>query len=165
MLALLSRIVCTIFIANLHAFHVSVCEIHHNEKAQSLEISIKIFIDDLQLSIKNQGNTAFDLSNIQNKDSTSIHLKNYIVDRFNIQINSKQIELKFVGYELKEYEILCYLEAKDIDIIETIEIENSLLMELFDNQINLNHFQYKNEMKSFKSTKEKKSAIIETTGW
>ena len=42
-----------------HPFHVSVCEIYHNSKTNSLEISMKLFTDDLELSIQQKGHADF----------------------------------------------------------------------------------------------------------
>lgn len=70
-----------------------------------------------------------------------------------------------MGFEFKEHEILCFLEAKSIDVFETIEIENSILMELFDDQINLTHIKYKGEMKSIKTTRGMRFGVIDVSGW
>lgn len=165
MLILLSRIYCTIIIANLHAFHVSVCEVYHNADTHSLEISMKIFIDDLELAIKNQGINDFSLVTTNDKYIIDFQLEKYIKDQFKIKVNSKEANLKFVGFEFKGYEILCYLEATRIDEINSVEIENSILLELFDSQINLTHFQYKDKMKSIKTTRDMRSGIIDVSEW
>ena len=46
-------------LAKVHPFHVSVCEIYHNDKTNALEITLKIFIDDFELSIQNRGHEDF----------------------------------------------------------------------------------------------------------
>ncbi len=165
MIALLPQIFGAIIIANLHTFHVSVCEVNYNLNTHSLEISMKIFIDDLQLSINNQGNDEFKLDRTYDKKTTNLHLKNYLKDRFKIKINAKQIDLNFLGFKFKEHEILCFLEVKSIEDFETIEIENSILLELFDDQINLTHIKYKDEMKSIKTTRGMRSGIIDVSEW
>ena len=80
-------------------------------------------------------------------------------------IGKKEINLEFVGFEFDEDAVLCYLEGKKIKKINSIEINNTLLTEVFDDQINLTHFQYKDEMKSIKTVKDQPSGLIDTSGW
>jgi hypothetical protein len=165
MLLQFTRYFYFILISNLHPFHVSICEVYYNPKTQSLEISMKIFIDDLELAIQNQGNTEFKLINSNDNNFNKTPLKSYITDRFMIKTNSKTIDLDLVGYEFENDAILCYFEGKKIKDINVIEIENSIISEVFDDQINLTHFQYNGEMKSIKATKGSTTGIINTSGW
>ena len=165
MLLLFARYFCFILISNLHPFHVSICEVYHNPKTQSLEISMKIFIDDLELAIQNQGNVEFELVNLTDKNFNKTPLQSYITDRFKIKTNAKAVTLEMVGYEFDNDAILCYFEAKKIKRIHVIEIENTIISEVFNDQINLTHFQYNGEMKSLKATKDNPTGIINTSGW
>ena len=121
MLLMIGRYFCFILISNLHAFHVSVCEVYHNSNTHSLEISIKIFIDDLELAIQNQGNADFTLVSFNKKNVSDTPLKKYITDRFKIKINSNPIELNLVGYEINDDAVLCYFEGKKIKKIRFME--------------------------------------------
>lgn len=159
---LFARYFYFILISNFHPFHVSVCEVYHNPKTNSLEISMKIFIDDLELALQNQGNDQFRL--VDSNDNNA-HLKNYITKQFKINIDSKAVALEFVGYEFEDDVILCYFEANKIKQIQEIEIHNGIIMEVYDDQINLTHFQYKDEMKSLRASKDDTSGIINTSGW
>ncbi len=165
MLLLITRLFSTILISNVHPFHVSVCEVYHNDKTQSLEISMKIFIDDLELAIQKQGNSNFKLLESEDQESIKNQLGSYLKKKFEIKYNSRKVSLEFLGFEYNNYSVLCYLEGKKIKIINSIEIKNAIITELFDDQINLIHFQYKGEMKSFQATKENPVGIIETSNW
>lgn len=160
-----ARFFYIVLISNLHPFHVSICEVYHNPKSQSLEISMKIFIDDLELAIQNQYNAEFKLVNLKDNSSIKTTLKSYITDRFKVKIDSKVIELDLVGFEFDNDAILCYFEGKKIKKINVIEIENTIISEVFNDQINLTHFQYNGEMKSLKATKDNPTGIINTSGW
>jgi hypothetical protein len=165
MLLMIGRHFCFILILNLHPFHVSVCEVYHNSNTLSLEISMKIFIDDFELAIQNQGNTEFKLVNVNEKIIDNSPLKKYIIDRFNLKIDGKSIDLDLVGFEIDDDAVLCYFEGKNIEKIHEIEIYNAIISEVYDDQINLTHFQYNEEMKSFQTTKDNTKAILNTSGW
>lgn len=165
MLLMIGRYFCFILISNLHPIHVSVCEVYHNSNTLSLEISMKIFIDDLELAIQTQGNTEFKLVNANEKIIDDSPLKKYITDRFNLAIDGKPIDLDLVGFEIDDDAVLCYFEGKNIKKIHEFEIYNAIISEVYDDQINLTHFQYKGEMKSFQATKDNAKAILNTSGW
>jgi len=165
MLLMIGRYFCFILISNLHAFHVSVCEVYHNSNTQSLEISIKIFIDDLELAIQNQGNAEFKIVSVNKNNINNAPLKKYITDRFKVKINSNPIELDLVGYEINDNAVLCYFEGKKIKKIHNVEIDNAIISEVFDDQINLTHFQYNGQMKSFQASKDNTKVILNTSGW
>ena len=165
MLSMIGRIFCLILICNIHPFHVSVCEVYHNSETQSLEITMKIFIDDLELAVRNYGEKAFNLVDIDEKHIQNEPLKKYLTAHFKISINEKPVRLEMVGSEFDGDAILCYLEAKKVRKIEGIEIDNAIITEVYADQINLTHFQYRGEMKSFQATKEQTKGIIDASNW
>ena len=50
-----------VFLGFFHPFYVSVTEINHNAKSKTIEISTKIFFDDLERDIENESKTSFDI--------------------------------------------------------------------------------------------------------
>jgi len=148
-----------------HPFHVSVCEIYHNADTKSLEISMKIFIDDLELSIQKDSAENFKLIEVSPEEIDKKYIESYLIKRFKIKINGEIAELDFLGFEIDNDAILCYLEKMKVKKIELIEINNSIITEVYDDQINLTHFQYKDEMKSVKATKSNTISLIDTSGW
>jgi len=151
--------------AILHPFHVSVCEIYHNEQAKSLEISMKIFIDDFELAIQKDGAEDFQLLDVSGDLVDPKKIEAYLKKRFQIKVNGEKIAQNFLGFEFDNDAVLCYLEHTRVKKIDNIEIDNSIITEVYDDQINLTHFQYKGEMKSVKATKDNTTGIINTTNW
>lgn len=159
-------VIINIFITSIiHPFHVSVCEIYHNENTSSLEISMKIFMDDFELSIQQNGVPGFKLIDEDPEKVEKTHIDSYLKNHFNLKINGHFADLNFLGFEFDDNAILCYMESKKVKKINSIEINNSMLTEVYDDQINLTHFQYKDEMKSLKATKENTIGIINTSNW
>ena len=165
MLLVIARYIYVFFSISIHPFHVSVCEVYYNEKTHSLEISMKIFTDDLELSIQKEGNNEFSLIDANPEKVEKSTIASYLIDKFEIGINGKKIDLDFIGFEFDGNATLCYFEARKIRRIDKIEINNSIITEVFDDQINLTHFQYKEEMKSVKATKGNTVGLIDTSSW
>jgi len=161
MLVLSLRYLCIILISKVHPFHVGVCEIFHNSDTQSLEISMKFFIDDFEVALQQNGYSDY----ILNDSSDAEFINQYLKNRFIITVNKQKLSLKMVGFEIQEDAVLCYLEVKNIKEISQVEILNSVMMELFEDQINLTHFQYKGNMKSIQATKDQPTGTIDTSTW
>lgn len=154
-------LLCKFLAASLHPFHVSVCEIYHNEKDKSLEISLKLFIDDFELSIQKSGNPAFKLMDTNPKQVDKKSIGIYLNDHFKIKVNSKPVQLSLLGFEFRDESILCYLEGTNIPAIQNLELVNSVVTEVYVDQINLSHLQINEKMKSLKTTRENTAAIVE----
>jgi hypothetical protein len=152
---------CIILFSKIHPFHVSVCEIFHNSDSKTLEISLKIFIDDFELAIHQNGNNDFILSDATDKKI----LWEYLADQFIIEVNDRNIPLSIVGFELRNDAVICYIMAQGIYEIDKLRLENKVLTEVFEDQINLTHFQYKGEMKSLQTSGEIPFGMIDTSSW
>ncbi len=146
-----------------HAYYVSVCEIYHNSNTKSLEISIKIFADDLELALRNNGNP--DVIVVEEKPDPALKdmLQKYLNERFIISIDKKATRLQIIGYEFDDDVLLCYLEIKDVPKIGLIEVHNNIIAEIYEEQINLTHFQYQGKMKSLKTTRYDPAGVINTS--
>lgn len=149
----------------LHPFHVSVCEIYHNSKTKTLEVSLKIFTDDLELAIQKGGNSNFQLLDQSADQIDEKQIGKYVSEKFKVSINNRQEDLTFLGFEFDQDAVLCYFESGKIKKISEVEIRNSLMTEIFDDQINLTHFQYQDEMKSLKTSKEVPLGKIDASNW
>jgi hypothetical protein len=148
-----------------HAYYVSVCEIYHNPKANSLEISMKIFVDDLELAIQKSGRNEFVILDNSNKEEVENEIENYLAERLIIEIDSKITDKELIGYELDNDVLMCYVEIKKVKDFNKIKIRNSIITEVYSEQINLTHLQFKERLKSLKTTKSEPEGFIDVSTW
>jgi len=121
----------------LHPFYVSVTDISHNQKTKSLEISSKIFFDDLESDIEKENNLRIDILKPQNKELVNNLIAKYLKKHIQIKVNGKITSLKYLGYEIQEEAIWCYLEIENINKVNLIEVDNNVLYNLHKEQINM----------------------------
>lgn len=123
----------------LHDFHLSKAEIHFNAESQSLEISLHLFIDDLELAIRNQGMANPYISTSKETANADSLISVYLNQHFKIEVDGKLVNLHFLGKENSDdlLAIWCYLEGEQIADPRTIKLQNRLLVELFDDQKNI----------------------------
>ena len=132
----------------IHPYHVSVCDIVYNQEAQAIQISQRIFLDDLEEALQLSND---DPKFILMEDSTTSHqyLEAYFQEHFTLVINGDQAAYDFLGGEIEDDAIWCYIEVAEVSKLESIALTSTLLTEVFDDQKNLVHFKVSGDKKSF----------------
>ncbi len=121
-----------------HPFFVSVADINHNAKTRSLEISVRIFTDDFEKTLrKNNPSAKVDLLHPTDKITIDKMVKTYIYNHLQINIDGKFQYLNYVGYEQIEESIWCYFEIPNIVSIKKISLDDTVLYDFQPKQINM----------------------------
>lgn len=144
----------------LHPIHVSVTEIEYSEKNKSLQITTRIFIDDLESSIRKQVNQeSLDLIDPKNGSTTDQLISAYLKEHFKVLIDGKLARINYLASEREEPAIICYLEIENVKKLKTIEVTNTVIQETHEDQSNLVHITYKGPVKSYRLVREKPTDI------
>ena len=127
--------------APAHEFHLSKCQIEYSESDQALQIMLHVYLDDLEEALRQQGADKLFLCTDKEHEKAEKYLFRYLQQRINMVVNEQAVEYEFVGKEQSDdlQAVWCYLEVTNIDTVESIEIKNNLLMEVFDDQKNVVH--------------------------
>ena len=125
--------------ASVHEFHVSKCEVEYQQAERSVQISLQLFIDDLESALKNTGSEALFLCTKKEHPKANTFIKEYLATVLKIEIDGKDMIYEYLGKEMSDdlAAVWCYLEILDTDIHQSFSIENRVLMETFDDQKNL----------------------------
>ena len=115
--------------ATHHPIYVSVTEIEHNAKENTLEISCKIFTGDLEAVLRKNNKIKVDLLAPTDKKAMEVLVNNYIQQHLKITVNEKPVLLSFVGYEQNEETIQSYFQVDEIKKIKSMEITDNILYE------------------------------------
>ena len=133
-----------------HPFFVSVTEINHNAGDKNLEISCKIFTDDFETALTKSTGSKIDLFNPRDKQLAEKQIAAYIKKHLIIKLDSKPVNLEFVGFERENEALWSYLQVANTSAPKKVEINNDLLYDAFDQQINLMHISVGGNRKSAK---------------
>jgi len=125
------------YTALIHPFFVSMTDINYNSKDKELEISVRIFTDDLENTLRKYHNTKIDIIHPQDQQQMNDFVNNYIQKHLQLQVNGQTVQLNFVGYEEQSESIWSYFEVKDISAVQKVSITNSLLHDYNTNQVNM----------------------------
>jgi hypothetical protein len=143
-------IICIFHISAVskHDFHTSLTEINYNSKTSSLELSVRVFTDDLELTLTNLNKGK--LVKIEDPDAVVDPLiEQYI--RKNLALVSPEKEVKFGKFYGKEKEAdatWLYLEVFDCKQIRNFTIYNNIMQEMFSDQTNLVNITVGNQKKT-----------------
>jgi len=120
-------------------YFISMTEIQHNKVAKTLEVSVRIFTDDLEKAIRKNYKAKVDLLNDAEKTNTDRLLKEYISSHVKLKVDGKDALLNYIGFEAQEGSIWSYFEIKDVASVRSLEVWNTILHDTQDKQVNFIH--------------------------
>ncbi|WMI64330.1 peptidase E [Aestuariibaculum sp. YM273] len=121
----------------VHKYYISVTQINYVEEKQSVQIISRIFIDDFEKLLRERYDENITLAGQNESESVDAYMEKYLKDKLVIKINGEPANLNFIG---KAYDVdiaKCYLEIENVKHIETIEITNEVLFDVFSEQQNI----------------------------
>ena len=141
----------------LHPYHVSVCEIVIGTEAPTLQITHRMFTEDLELALRRHTE---DPSLLMIEDSSVVMsaLKSYFQKNFSLRVNDENKDYVFLRFEIEDDLTWCFLEVAEVRDLKLLHVQNSLLLDLFDDQKNLLHVKSGMLKKSYLLDKETVSA-------
>ena len=119
---------------SVHKFYVSVNQIDFVPKKKALEITSRIFIDDLDLALEKKFKKKVYLATLKETSDAKELLQKYFAEKFSIKVNGQQKQLNFLGKEVEENVLICYFTIKDVSKVSSLEIRSTVLMELYEQQ-------------------------------
>ncbi|HEY8783103.1 MAG TPA: DUF6702 family protein [Mucilaginibacter sp.] len=122
-----------------HPIHVSTSNIEYNSKDNKLEVICTIFTDDFEAALAKQYNTKTDLNKAEMHTAMDALVKKYVAANLHINANDAPVNLNYLGFEINREATDVYLESDKIPPVKKVDVEVSLLYNLFDDQINIVH--------------------------
>ncbi len=139
--------------AMLHPMHVSVTEIEMDEKEKRLEIMMRVFIDDLETTLR-QYTKQPELDIINPKGQTLDQMMEpYLRSHFRILLDSKPQVMKYLGHEKENEAFIFYIEVDKVRKWKTIQVRNDIITEIYDDQSNLVHVTWLETVRSLRLTR------------
>ena len=133
----------------LHPFHLSICEFEYDVDQENLKVTSRIFQDDLEVAFKNMNGTTDYFKNV-NEPQVKKDLESFFQKNLQVIIDKTPRSPQFVGYEIEDNVVWCYLEIPQLESISEISISYTVLIDTFADQINLAHVRYRGKVKSLK---------------
>ena len=131
-----------------HKFYVSVTQIDYVSSKKRIEITHRIFIDDLEKALTKKYNKKVNLTSTKELPEAEELIKSYLKEKIKVSINKKPQNIEFLAREVEGDVLILYTKIAVSKKINTFEIYNSLLTEVYADQQNIVHTNINSNKKS-----------------
>lgn len=143
-----------------HKFYVSVTNIEYHTTNKALQITTRIFIDDFQRVLEERYDLKEELTTEKATKEVEQMMKNYLEKKLKIWVNGELKTVNFIGKKYEEDVTVCYLEIVAINRVTSLEIENTILYEIEEDQQNLVHVKINDQRKSLLLVRENDKGLL-----
>lgn len=141
-----------------HPFYIAVTEIKLNTADKTLEVTCKMFADDLEQVIEKNNHTQLDISSGKDEANFNKYIPAYVKNHLTISIDGKAGNLSYIGFEKEKESAYCYFQVENISSLKDLDITDSLLHDLTSDQVNLIHVTVNGRRQSTKLDYPQKNA-------
>ena len=143
-----------------HKYYVSVTQINYVKEKESVQITSRIFIDDFENLLRKRYDENITLATKNELEIVDTYIEQYLNKKIKIKINNKPAKFNFIGKEYDADIMRCYLEIEGVKTINSIQITNQLLFDLFEEQQNIVKTKINSKQKSFLLILQKDNALL-----
>jgi len=138
--------------ASAHKFYVSITTIEYAPKEQSLQLISKIFLDDIEDALEERYGRKFYFNSKKETAADAEVLKDYVLQKLRINVNGAPAKFDYLGTDYDIDVVKIFIEIPKVKSFKSIEVENLILLDMFDEQQNIIHV---------KKNKDRRSLILE----
>ena len=139
---------------SFHRFYVAIYQVKYDSQKKMVQITTRIFIDDLNDALKKKYEVTTFIGSEKESPQDITFLKKYLTDKFKLTINGKPKSMNYLSNEVENNVLICYLNIKEVSKISTIEVENTVLTELYPEQQNIIQYNNNGEKQNLLLTEE-----------
>ncbi|MFM1878766.1 MAG: hypothetical protein RLZZ241_1632 [Bacteroidota bacterium] len=145
-----------------HKFYVSVTHVEYAEASSAIQIISRIFIDDMEEILQERYGIKAGLATDHESATATGFIEKYLRAKMVVSINGLSTKFNYLGQRYERDLLICYLEIPAVAIsnLRTLEVENKVLMDIFEEQRNLIHFKVQEHKKSVVLTTENTKAML-----
>lgn len=142
-----------------HPFYVSVTEVEYSSKTKEVGISVKVFPDDLEESLRKFNGKKYDVVEGDKKIIGPV-LDKYIKQHMRILLNGNLKSYQWMGYEIDKESIWIYFSIINQPGVRSIEVQSDLMYAYKQEQTNIIHIKLDDKRESYRLMAPEMSAIL-----
>lgn len=121
----------------IHKYYMAIYQVDFVPKKKRIQVTSRIFVDDLNSALEKKFRVKSNIGFSQETPQEEANLKKYLAENFIIKVNGVAKPMTYLSKELEANVMICYFRIPEISKINSLEIENSLLMEWNSDQQNI----------------------------
>lgn len=138
----------SIFTSERHDFHVSITNAELNPQTNSLQVSMKLFTEDLEAALADDYSLKPNLSEPDEHPKVDSLIYELITKNFDIGNALQELDFEYIGKEHEQDITFVYLEALDMAPVNELRVRNTIFFDRFDDQSNIVNIEVRDEVKS-----------------
>ena len=123
--------------AMAHKFYVAIFQINYAQEKKMLQVTTRIFVDDLELALEKKHKRKFHLGQASQTAEESALMQKYLTDRFVVQLNGKPQALEYLSNELENNVLVCYFRVRGVDKVSSLKVTSKVLFDYVTEQQNI----------------------------
>lgn len=139
----------------LHPFHVSVTQLEYQAEEKAIQISSKVFLDDLETCFNEEFETDLDLWDERDNPKVDSLIQIFFEKHLKIWVNGKEKELIYIGKETSLDDTWVHFQVKRVRRLKSLKAQNTFGIIQFDDQVNLLHLEYGDDEDSMRLDRDK----------
>jgi hypothetical protein len=139
---------------------VSVTQVNYVKEQQSVQIISRIFIDDFENLLRKRFDDNITLAGNDEPQISNTYIETYLKEKIKVKINNENTNIKFIGKEYDGDIMRCYLEIESVKNINSFEISNEVLFDLFEDQQNIVKTKINSKQKSVILSSNNKYVVL-----
>ncbi|CAD0002553.1 MULTISPECIES: DUF6702 family protein [Flavobacterium] len=144
-----------------HKFYMGVFQVSYSTEKKMIQITSRIFVDDLNKGIEKKYNKKTFLATDKETQADIDLLKRYLSENFNIKINGQLKPITFLSKELESDDVLvCYSRITAVEKFKVLEISNTVLVDWNAEQQNITHISAYGTKRSVLFTESSKKEVL-----
>jgi hypothetical protein len=143
-----------------HKYYMSLMQINFVQEQQALQVTVRIFVDDLQTALNAVGTAAVEIATDREPLGIEKRYRAYLNKQLSFEVNNRKKKFVYLGKEYEENQVVFYLEIQGIDSLQSLRIKNTLLTHALREQKNIVKTKAYGKNKSVVLTKNKSKSLI-----
>ena len=146
-----------------HDIHLSTCLIEYNQVEKALQITLHIYIDDLEDALELEGHKDLYICTKKEAALAEAHMEAYLRKHFILSVNGQEVNYNFLGKEVSDDFLAawCYIEVENVNSLSELGVTNDVLLELYDDQRNVIQMKGPNKKRgSFILSRKKATEVV-----
>ena len=135
--SILLLLIIPILSFSAHKYYLSLTQIEYRSELQTVQITINVFMDDIEFAINKDYNIDLQLTTKKELKDNDVYFIKYLNKKLHLKVDGTPKSFNYIGKEYDGDLVYFYLEIEDIKELNTIEIINKILTNHFPEQENL----------------------------
>ncbi|MFT4673757.1 MAG: hypothetical protein ACI9R6_000651 [Saprospiraceae bacterium] len=146
--------------ATIHKFYVTTTRVEYIPQEQSLQIITEIFTDDIEKTLTKRTLKEVHLDSEKETNEDLALLRDYVFNKFVVFVNGIKVNYNYIGLQYDIDRVKLYLEITNVSSLATLEIENTILFDAFEDQQNIIHIKTPDLRRSLVLDKENPKGLL-----